>query len=252
VASLELPHALFSARVEAPLRELILRMLSLRPELRGTAVQLARDLERAATSVTRERLPTHSRTKNSEDGQHPGAETSRGHPHLRAAMHSWRAWLATAATVGALATWGVWMISGAPEAHLRADTRKTGATGPADTGPVGLGDAAVSASTGDSPAPSLSEAMAEDTLPEPEPGQAKPDTKGRCPHKQQVALNNGCWMKASFEQEQCESVGGSMYQGACYLPIIAPRQRPPTTAPTMRLRRHRKGAEQPEHQAGSR
>lgn len=252
VDSLELPRALFSARVEPPLRELILRMLSLRPEQRGTAVQLARDLERAATSITGSREPARLREQDAGNGQHPGEETSRGRSRSRAVLLSWRTWLATAAAVGALALGGVWMRSGIPEDHLRTGARKTGAAGPADAGPVGLGDAAVSASTGDAPAPSDPEAMAEDPLPEPEAWQAKPDAKGRCPHKQQVALNAGCWIKTSFDQEQCEAFGGSSYQGACYVPIPARKGRPSTTAPTMRLRRRHKGVEQPEHQTGSR
>ncbi len=252
VASLELPHALFSARVEAPLRELILRMLSLRPEQRGTAAQLARDLERATTALTASCVSESIRKQDTADEQPSGAGTSREPSRSRADTHAWRAWLATAAAVGALAMWGVWMAPGAPEDNLRAASRDTGASGPADAGPVGLGEAAASASIVDAPAPTFSDAMAEDTPPEPMPGQAKPDAKGRCPHKQQVALNDGCWMKTSFEQEQCESVGGSMYQGACYLPIVVPQRRPSATVPTTRLPRHHEGTEQPEHQAGSR
>ncbi|WP_224246317.1 serine/threonine protein kinase [Hyalangium gracile] len=221
VESLVLPHALFSARVEPPLRELILRMLSMRPEQRGTAAQLARAMERAATTLTPAHVPSNDR-----------ADTS-----------SWQRWLTTVAAVGTLATAMLWVIAGTPEVPLRSAPGGIGASGPADAGPVGLGEAAVSASTEDTPAPSDPGAMVADTPPEPEPGQAKPDAKGRCPHKQQVALNDGCWMKTSFAQEQCESVGGSMYQGACYLPIVSPKRRPSTTVPTTRLPRHHEGAE---------
>jgi serine/threonine protein kinase len=212
VDSLVLPHALFSARVEAPLRELILRMLSLSPKQRGTAVQLARDLERAAATLTASRAPPRSRT----------------------ATHSWRAWLATATAVGTLALWCVWMAPGAPENPLRTSPRKTEGANPAEAGPVALGEAAASGSTRDTAAPLAPGAMVADTPPEPEPGQARPDAKGRCPHKQQVALNDGCWMKTSFEQEQCEAFGGYRYQGACYVPIVAPKRRPSTTTPTLR------------------
>lgn len=115
-----------------------------------------------------------------------------------------------------------------------------------------LGEAAASAYKVDIPGPSAPRAMVTETLPEPEPWQAKPDAKGHCPHKQQVALNEGCWMKTSFEQEQCEAFGGYTYQGACYLPIVAPKRRPSTTSPTMRIPRQHEGAEPAEHQPGSR
>ncbi|WP_224368339.1 serine/threonine protein kinase [Hyalangium versicolor] len=234
VDSLVLPQSLYSARVDAPLRELILRMLSLNPEQRGTALQLARDMERAATTSLGTRVSVDFHAQDTRDGQPPSTGTPSVPPGLRADTRSWRAWIAIAAAAGTLATLAAWMAPGGPEGTL-SETRAASVGGPADAGPVGLGEAAVSASAVDVPTPSAPEGMVADTPPEPEPGQAKPDAKGRCPHKQQVALNNSCWMKTSFEQEQCESVGGSMYQGACYLPIVAPRQRPTTTTPTRRL-----------------
>src|SRR5690349_16369748 len=73
---------------------------------------------------------------------------------------------------------------------------------PPDAGPVGLGDAVASASTQDSPETLGPKVMAAETIPEPQPGQTRPDAKGRCPRKRQVALNGGCWVTVSADQEE--------------------------------------------------
>jgi hypothetical protein len=96
--------------------------------------------------------------------------------------------------------------------------------------PVGLGEAVASASPVDSPETLGPKAMAAETPPEPQPGQTRPDAKGRCPHKQQVALNGGCWIALSLEQEVCAGLHGQLYKGSCYLPFIPPG-RPPTSSP---------------------
>ena len=74
--------------------------------------------------------------------------------------------------------------------------------------------------------------MSEDTLPEPLPGQVRPDEKGRCPRKGLVALNGGCWAETAWEPEKCQKLGGQMFKGTCYVPFIPPgRSRPPTSDP---------------------
>jgi hypothetical protein len=100
-----------------------------------------------------------------------------------------------------------------------------------EPGPVGLGDAAASVSTEDTPETLSSKVMAEDTLPEPQPGQIRPDAKGRCPRKRQVALNGGCWAATSYDREECTELSGHVYKGTCYLPFIPPG-RSPTSGPT--------------------
>jgi eukaryotic-like serine/threonine-protein kinase len=87
----------------------------------------------------------------------------------------------------------------------------------------------------EAPEPTLSAAMSEETPPEPLPGQAEPDAKGRCPHKRQVALNGGCWAQAPFEREECEAKGGSIFKKTCYLPIVSPTRRP-TSSPSNKQR----------------
>ncbi len=203
-----LPQALHSARVAPPLRALILRMLSMRPEERGTAAQLARDMEHAASSLT---------------------APSSALPGPRARM---RSWLAIAAVAGALATWAGWLALGAPEDRDSFARTETTAAEQQDNGrPVGIGKTAASASTEGSPASSPQRAITTDTPPEPRPGQATPDAKGRCPHKRQVALNGSCWGRLEVSREECEGLGGSFFKKACYVPIIPPLKRSPTSSP---------------------
>jgi hypothetical protein len=207
--SLVLPRALRrEAHVEAPLRALIVRMLSVHPEQRGTAAQLAQEMERAAASLS-----------------------AASAPRRRALTRSWRPWLATAAAAGALATWAGWRARGTNEDSTRAAQTTAAAAEQADVCTEGLGETAASAAGVDSPAPLVPEVLAGETLPEPLPGQTRPDAKGRCPHKRQVAVNGGCWMATSLDQEGCELVGGQMYKGSCYMPMIPPG-RPSTSAPT--------------------
>jgi hypothetical protein len=232
--SLVLPQALFSARVAPPLRELILRMLSIRPEQRGTAAQLVPALEQAADSFSR----LHSTP--SPAAPEPTAVRSAAAPAMssRAPVPTRPLWLALAVVAGALATWAGWMAraafvraSEAPRLTSVAEHR-TRSTGSPDAGPVGLGETAASTATQAPPKPSASETMAADSPPEPLPGQTLPDKKGRCPHKQQVILNGGCWRRMEVKSEECETFSGHMYQGACYVPILtAPPGRPTTSGP---------------------
>jgi hypothetical protein len=134
---------------------------------------------------------------------------------------------ALAAAALAVALWAWWVASGTPPGENPSGAR------PEAAGPVGLGEAVVSASKMDDPEPSRREALAQDTLPEPLPGQTRPDAKGRCPHKRQVALNGGCWVGwADTEREKCEALhhNGYMYKNTCYVPVIPPG-RPPTSQP---------------------
>jgi serine/threonine protein kinase len=219
--SLVLPRALFSAQVAAPLRELILRMLSLRPEQRGSAAELAPALEQAADLLTPIRLL-------------PSAEAPVSSP--RAPVHSLPPWIALAVAAGALATWAGWMTRAAflqaPEGPRLASeaARPTGSQGSPDAGPVGLGEAAASTATPGPAQPSTSETLAADSPPEPFEGQAQPDKKGRCPRPQHVILNGSCWGPLELKREKCEAVSGQMYQGVCYVPILPPGSKRPTTS----------------------
>jgi eukaryotic-like serine/threonine-protein kinase len=80
------------------------------------------------------------------------------------------------------------------------------------------------------PAPSPQEAIAEDMPLKPQPGQIRPDEKGRCPRQWQFSLNGACWVRFSQEREACHHLGGQMFKGLCYVPILPPGRRP-TSSP---------------------
>jgi serine/threonine protein kinase len=223
--SLRLPPALHSARVEPPLRALMLRLLSLRPEERGTAAHLAQEMERVASSLPDSSAPMNASTKEQVARKSTGAS-----PSSQAQLRSWRPWLAAGAAGLALATWVRWMTPGDSAESASVAQEEIAEARQPDAGPVGLGDAAASASTGDTSENLGPKVMADEALPEPQPGQARPDAKGRCPRKRHVALNGGCWVASPFDREGCTEINGQMYKGSCYVPIIPPG-RSPTSSP---------------------
>ena len=235
--SLVLPQALFSAQVAPPLRELILRMLSIPPEQRGTPAQLAQALEQAADSLTPRGSPPPSASAPEPPAvrsTHAPASAPDAPP--RARQPSRRRWLAMAAAAGALATWAAWMAphtypwEPAGPAHSRVAEARRDAAGSPDAGPVGLGEAAASTAPVDPARPLAAETLAADTPPEPFEGQAQPNKKGRCPHPQQVILHGSCWLRLEVSSEKCEAFSGEMYQGACYVPIFPPGAKRPNTS----------------------
>jgi serine/threonine protein kinase len=219
--SLVLPQALFSARVAPPLRELILRMLSIRPVQRGTAAELAQELERAADSLSQ----FHSPPSPSEPEPTAVRRAAAPVPSFQSPVPTRPLWLTLAVVAGALATWAGWMASAA---FVRASEfpRQASVIEPSR----GLGEAAASIPTPAPASPSASETVAAGSPPEPSPGQAQPDKKGRCPHPQQLVLNGSCWVRLEVSREKCEALNGQMYQEACYVPSFTSKPGRPTTS----------------------
>ncbi|MBN1205685.1 MAG: protein kinase [Myxococcaceae bacterium] len=250
-------------RVSPRLDALILRMLSLRPEERGTAAELAEALEQAAQlttpestrplftqelrpeeSTVRQRVaasepaslpPGHEETQaQAQAAVVPSGEqcsSPRVSPPARA--RSWRGRLLKAAALMALGAWVWWCIPRKFPEQPTAVRHEAVEARLEDGGTSGLGDEAATASTQSSPAPSVPGVRADDTLPEPLPGQARLDAKGRCPRVWQVALGGGCWVKTSLDREKCESlkpIGGHMFKGTCYMPVLL-HGRQPTSDP---------------------
>jgi hypothetical protein len=252
-------------RVSPQLHALILRMLSLRPEERGTAAQLAEALEQAAQLTTPESslplfpqgLPsseitakqrvaapvptpvppgqeeTEARARASE--LPAGEQSSAVRVSLPARVRSWQGLLAGAAALLALGAWVWWCIPKKfPEqpAVVRHEAARSRLE---DGGSSGLGDEAATTSAQPSPAPSVPGVQAEEPLPEPLPGQARPDAKGRCPGPRHVPLGGGCWVKTSAAREECELLKTSggymyMYKGTCYMAVFL-HGRHPTSDP---------------------
>jgi serine/threonine protein kinase len=264
------PRALLGGpQVEPYLRDMTLRLLSVEREERGTAAQWAEALEHVRRLVALEEarpsaalpsllpappvaekpaeVPAPELREEAPPKEAPGpfAEESSGasgSPELfRPRAPQWRGWpwLALAATglAAVCMTAAVCMWLGAREESLREPAVahvESAEEDSADAGTRGLGEAAAATPVEQVPAPSLQEKLAEEPLPEPQPGQTRPNAKGQCPHKGQIALNKGCWLETtSLDREGCAASGGHMFKGLCYVPIIPPGRRP-TSSPTDR------------------
>jgi serine/threonine protein kinase len=255
-----IPPALENAAGWEPrLRTLVLRMLSVRPEERGTAEELAQALEQAAERAASKRsqplatgapLPALAVDKAAEAPaskpqqaasfplqELPGAKSSfvardsaRFVSSQAFSRPAWP-WLALAAGL-ALAVWARWASPGMPQEKPAVARAEASKVSPPGTGPTGLGAAAAATSVEQAPHAPRQEVMAEDALPEPLPGQTRPDAKGRCPHEVQISLNKGCWLKVSLDREACEKSGGRIFKGTCHVPVMLQQGRPPTSSPT--------------------
>jgi serine/threonine protein kinase len=242
-------------QVDPVLREVALRLLSVLPEQRGTAAQVVELLERGMGHFVPVSLPLNlagqapplpapapeepsgapapERPGNSAPPavrEPPTAATSGGRrsAHLQQArVSAWRGrpWFALAAAVAL----GVWVWSDTPGepaedpalACAGASTEEE-----PDAGTRGLGELAAATSMEPTPAPVLQEKLADEPLPEPQPGQTRPNAKGQCPRKGQIALNRGCWAETSLDREGCAELNGQTFKGLCYVPIIPPGRRP--------------------------
>ncbi|SEU27759.1 Serine/threonine protein kinase [Stigmatella erecta] len=194
--------------LDPQLNALIVRMLRVHPEDRGTAKELAEALEQLA----RQRAPAspHERT---------GTQTSPRRSPL------WPRF-AAATMLLMLSAWIGWEIRGRTQVRPSFSWTEAGASSQEDSDTVGLGDALSRMPPVDPPDASVPEVMSTDTLPPPRPGQATPDAKGRCPRQGQLALNGGCWIRLSLEREDCEG-SGYVFTSQCYGPVLQPAPPPP-------------------------
>jgi serine/threonine protein kinase len=250
-------------RVDAQLNALILRMLSPRPEERGAAGELAQAMERGVAHAgppadaplfewetlkpmewtdeelaEAEHLGHRPRRRNRERAleaaQADAAESARveqreaevrtptAGPTKKRALRHKLPWIA--------AMLALWLGPG-ETGSLRTGTQPMVArtTSGEEPDAVSLGETALKSSP-ERAKPSEGEGVTEE-LPEPLPGQPKPDAKGRCP-KKQLAINGGCWFKVTVDLKDCPVIG-SVYQGQCYVPVQA-AAKVPTSAPQER------------------
>jgi serine/threonine protein kinase len=244
------PPKELNPRVDPQLDALILRALSLKREERGTAEELAEALEqRVAQAGPEAHVPlfeweTQERAQWSlEDIASAGFSGHRPRRRAREEVqatepissqshtqpsHTWRAMAAAGLALAVWAWWAAPSQSGEEPPLAQAEPAQGD---PPDAGTAGLGEALASASTEPSPELRAMEVMAEETPPEPQPGQARPDAKGRCPRRRQVILNGSCWAEFPSDATECEEKGGYFYKKACYLPFYS-SGRPPTSSPT--------------------
>jgi len=232
VGAVHSPAALLGgSHVEPGLRAVVLRLLLAHPEQRGTASELAEELEQspghAVAACTQPGLRrdglAEARMSERRERSAPPAVRESGRFQFRAFA---RRWLPVAVAGLLLAIWALWRDPGRGSEEssiVHADTSKQGSQEP---GTAGLGETAMSMSVEPAPRDFTPEGLTEDTVPEPLPGQTRPDAKGRCPLKGQVALNKGCWLEASVDRAGCAELDGQMYKGTCYVPFILRGRRP--------------------------
>ncbi len=224
-------------RVPPLLREWILRLLSDSPEERGTATELAQALE----AVANEQVPVLPPSSP------PAAEVSPRNvppPAVAAALpeppwrlvhgRTWKPWLALAAAgVAALLLWTLQPVQ-VPPAHVSASTPQATDSQAPDAGSAAVGDSSPNAPLASAHPSSAQEPISQESLPEPRPGQTRPDEKGRCPRREQVLINGGCWVELpSMSAEACVGNGFVLFKSRCYTHALAPPQKPlPTSSPT--------------------
>ncbi|MFL5347394.1 MAG: serine/threonine protein kinase [Hyalangium sp.] len=220
-------------RIDPTLRGWILRLLSVRPEERGSAAQLAEALEQhtarpLADSPAPRSLQAHRVTE-------PPAKSAAASPVPARSTRSQRPWRVLAVAAVALAVGAWWVGTGRAGITRSLKHTELAPLGSSGAGTAGLGHAAMSPSTVASPALQEPKGLAEDTLPAPLPEQVRPDSKGRCPHKKQVALNGGCWWEMNEDRETCDAALGGymsrMFKNKCYMPVL-PHGRQPNSSPT--------------------
>ncbi|WP_164000718.1 serine/threonine-protein kinase [Pyxidicoccus caerfyrddinensis] len=203
------------------LSNLIARMMSVHPEARGNAHELAGALNEAACEAGPEAdVPLF----NLEAARPVDVSASSRRVSLQARSGRRRHW-SIAAGVGAPLMLGVaWLLSTWPgDAPVSAQVDEK------DGGTVAVGDSALTAPLPSNAAPSVWSTIAVDVPPKPLPGQQRPDATGRCPRRGQVSLNGGCWLRLDLAQKDCDE-NGYTYDGRCYLPVFPPA-RPATSSP---------------------
>jgi serine/threonine protein kinase len=201
-----------NTQVEPGLREVILRLLSEAPEARGTAAQVAQALE----AVAEQRVPPPNVPAPRSGNERPA------HVSPPARARAWEPWVALAAVgVCALLLWTV------PKARFPPASQAP------DAGTAAVGEAAPTEPQASPPPSAEKKPLAQEPLPEPRPGQARPDRKGQCPGSKQVPINGGCWLEhLPMSAEECMGNGGVIFKGKCFVPALAPARKPqPTSNP---------------------
>jgi serine/threonine protein kinase len=219
-----------NARCASELSALVSRMLSLRSEARGRAWEVAEALEQAAWMAGPEAdAPLFTGEEARPAGLFPPVQrvTVRRPPRVAR-----RPWL-VAASLGASLALGAGVLLSTRSVEPSKKTHVAEREEAKDGGTVAVGDAALTAPVAPERAPSMWSSIRAELPPKPFPAQRRPDGEGRCPGKELVAINGGCWAKLLVELKDCEATDGFAYKGECYVPVWVLR-RPSTSGPTTR------------------
>jgi hypothetical protein len=213
------------ATVCPELDALILRLLSMNPQERGTAGEMAQALEQAAKRAGREADVPVGPTPSMA----PTQRTARPGPrpwHVRAL-----AWLSFSrvSTLAAAVMLCTWVLAprheqvGFQEETPREVAQREARDAGVDGGTSGLGEEVLTAPML-AQRPVLSRAAIALDLPrDPLKGQCRPP----CHPTGEVEINGGCWVQYGAARAPCGNAGYE-WDGKCYLPIF-PGQRQPTS-----------------------
>lgn len=219
-----------NVRCAPELDALVARMLTPRPEARGSTRELAEALERAARTRKPELdVPLFT---GKEPGVHDVIAAPRRveapPPHVarwqRFAVASLGASLALAVGLSRNTSRVEESMVEEPMKEPLVEQKRA-----RDGGTVAVGDSALTAPVTPSRAPFAWSTIAVDMPPKPLPGQARPDANGRCRTRGQVAINGGCWRPLKDSAKECDEES-YVYKGDCYIPVFPP-PRPATSGP---------------------
>ena len=215
-------------RVAPQLSALLLRMLSVSPEARGSAIALAEALEAAAERVAKEAGDCRLGLDSLAPSAPPQALAESPSPGAEAL--SWRARSAWVLAGALLVLWALQAVHAPP--HSASEKQLVASPpGHPEGGAANLGEKAQEATPLPAQDSSQPETLSQEPPPEPFPGQLTPNAKGRCPDPKQIPLNGGCWGEVpSKDAEGCEKNGWVFIKDRCYAPAMGTRRKPPPTS----------------------
>ncbi|MCY1015896.1 serine/threonine protein kinase [Pyxidicoccus sp. MSG2] len=219
-----------NARCVPELSALVSRMLSPQLEARGSAKEVAEALDQAARKAGPEAdVPLFTGEEARPAGLFPPLQRVTVQPPHRVARRPRfvAASFGASLALGAGVLLSTWSIEPFEKTHVAEREEAK------DGGAVAVGDVALTAPVASERAPSMWSSIRAELPPKPFPAQRRPDGEGRCPGKELVAINGGCWVKLSVDLKACGAADGFAYRGACYVPIMA-LPRPSTSGPTDR------------------
>ncbi|MDY7227348.1 serine/threonine protein kinase [Hyalangium rubrum] len=257
------PRAL-NPRVEARLEALILRMLSVRPQARGTARELAEALELTAAqagpeadvplfdleALGRSKAPTEKAVAPLPPPGEPKAKRvpGRGGAEARVSAERREAERARATTEQVAAREPVWPWFGAGlaaalgllltgelcasglrrlEAEQHPVAQEEPDAGERDGGVVGLADTVPAATMAELKEPSHGDPIG---LPMPESPFRAQRRAPHCRPPLEAAINDGCWIRLADVKPPCRDMGYE-WKGSCYLPSYQPPRAPTSERP---------------------
>ncbi|MDY7230630.1 serine/threonine-protein kinase [Hyalangium rubrum] len=204
------------ATVALVLDRLILRMLSDEPQARGTAEQLAQEMEEAAASAE----PALDRPITLDPCQVKTERARRPGP-----PREWTPLLRPLLLVALLGIMGVlrlWRPAPYPQEFLPEPRQEPQESG-RDGGSVGLGNTALASALPGGVDPIESRAVSLDMPDRPMKGQKR----APCDAREFVEINGGCWVRTNDHKPPCLK-DWYEWRGSCYWPIMI-RERLPTS-----------------------